>query len=71
MKITREEYLKWYKNGVSERSFPWFDIDTSLAAKMSDKDLLGMIATIPVVEIPGFGLIAELCKRFNKAEKGE
>ena len=65
MKVSREEVLKWYENGVHNRSFMWFDIETGMAEKMSDKELLCRMAQVPAVEIPGFGLIAELCKRFN------
>ena len=65
MKIERDELLKWYENGVYGRAFNWFDMDTTRTEKMSDEELLGRMAQIPAVEIPGFGLIAELCKRFN------
>jgi hypothetical protein len=68
MKISKEELLTWYENGISRRSFPWFNIDTSVVENLSDKELLGRITHIPAVEIPGFGLIAELCKRYNERE---
>jgi hypothetical protein len=67
-KVDREELLLWYKNGIKGRAFKWFDIDTRFAEKISDKELLCRLTHIPAVEIPGFGYIAELCKRFNKIE---
>jgi hypothetical protein len=65
MKIERDEFMKWYESGSPEDSFNWFDMDTGLAEHSSDSELLGRIATLAIND-RGFGLIAELCKRFNK-----
>lgn len=68
LKIEHDELLEYYQSGPINESFNWFDMDTTGAKNLSDKDLLGRIATLPLVSVRGFGLIAELCKRFNNIE---
>jgi hypothetical protein len=48
-----------------ELIFDYNRIDTSMAQKHSDERLLGAIMRLPVVSISGWGLIAELCKRYE------
>ncbi|MDH5184505.1 MAG: hypothetical protein OEX12_11515 [Gammaproteobacteria bacterium] len=65
MKISKEEYRKWYEGGALGRGFPWMEMNTDSAKQHTDEKLLGLIAQCPLVESAGFGLVAELCKRFN------
>jgi len=68
MKIDKDELLKWCDNDINKMNFNWFDMDTTTAKTMSDEDLLGRISLLPISKMPGFGFIAELCKRFNTDE---
>ena len=45
--------------------FDWRNMDTSGASHYADDHLLYLVQHLPVVEYSGFGLIAELCKRFK------
>ncbi len=65
MKCTEDELQRWYEGGADGRSFQWFKMDTRPVQNMDDKELLCRITQLPVTDISGWGLVAELCKRFN------
>ena len=65
MIISKEELKNYYDNAPSD-GFLWSEISTDGAKEMSDERLLGFISQLPLVQTSGFGLIAELCKRFNE-----
>lgn len=46
-------------------NFDYEKIDTSLVEKTSDEQLLFEIRNIELVGVNGWGLVAELCKRFE------
>ncbi len=64
MKIHKEEYQNWLDNNMDKNNFDWMNINTSPIEKMSDNDLLGQLTTLRL--FCGYGLVAELCKRFNE-----
>jgi len=45
----------------------WRDMDTSLAHKLTDEELLAAVETIPISV--GWGLIAELMQRYERKIK--
>ena len=46
--------------------FPYWDIGTQLTETYTDEKLLMFIANAPITEAPGYGLVAELCKRYAR-----
>ena len=63
--IAKEELQKYLDN--SPYNFNWFDMNTYYAESLSDADLLGRLSQLNI-SICGYGLIAELCKRFNNKD---
>ena len=64
MKISKEELGRYYDARPDENTgLPWMDINTEGAKELTDERLLGLISQTPMVR--GWGLVAELCKRFN------
>jgi len=65
MIISKEELNKYHEARPDEDTgLPWMDVNTDNAKTISDEKLLGLISQTPMVR--GWGLIAELCKRFNE-----
>lgn len=50
------------------RHFDFERMDTRRAEKYTDERLLQLISGLKL--FPGYGLVAEVCKRFSKLEKG-
>ena len=65
MLINRKEYQNYLDNALIGNGFPWLEMDTSRAKDYTDEQLLGYITQLDTIKCSGFGLIAELCKRFN------
>ena len=66
----KEGYYKegYYPISEREKPFDFRKIDTSLAERFSNKQLLDMIEQMPIIErgVSGWGNLAELLKRFEK-----
>ena len=46
--------------------FDYKNIDTTMAKSIDDEMLLQTIQGLNLIGVPGYGLVAELCKRFEK-----
>ena len=60
------DYKKLLKDKDFEPPFAYWEIDTHLAENYTDAQLLIRISGVEFVGHPGWGLVAELCKRFEK-----
>ena len=49
--------------------FDYNEIDTSMIEKYNDKQLLSLMKGMNFIGVPGWGLIAEVCKRYQRLIK--
>ena len=60
------DFVQILKDKDFSPPFPYWNIDTHLAKDYTDAQLLIRLTGVQFVGHPGWGLVAELCKRFEK-----
>jgi hypothetical protein len=61
----------WEERPLNEEDppFPWDTMDTSLVEDAPTERLLKLVKHMPMIGIPGWGTVAEICKRLARLSK--